>query len=131
MEKTAPGLVVPTLHYSNTPAWTHTMAGNLFDLPDRLPETEIFTPLFPDHGVLIERIVSSGHETAEGEWYDQDRDEWVVLLRGGARVCFEDSAEMVTLAPGDTLSIAAHRRHRVEWTDVDQPTVWLAVHYAP
>ncbi len=77
--------------------------------------------------VRIERIVSRGHVTPPGEWYDQDTHEWVVLLTGSATLTFEDRSE--TLAAGDHVLIPAHRRHRVEWTDPAQPTVWLAVHY--
>ena len=79
--------------------------------------------------VRIERIVSSGQPTPEGDWYDQDQDEWVVLLRGGACIRLEDPEESIELLPGDFLNIIAHRRHRVEWTHADEPTLWLAVHY--
>ena len=102
---------------------------NLFlEIPDDLP-VELFTPLVDSDAVRIERIVSRGHATPPGEWYDQDRHEWVLLLRGAARLAFADGRE-VTLAAGDWLEIPAHARHRVSWTDPDQDTVWLAVHYA-
>ncbi len=77
----------------------------------------------------LERIVSRGHRTPDGQWYDQDWDEWVVLLRGGATLCFADAAEPVALAPGDSLLIPAHRRHRVEATTAAEDTVWLALHF--
>jgi cupin 2 domain-containing protein len=77
--------------------------------------------------VLIERIVSHGHRSLEGFWYDQKRCEWVVLLKGAARLQFEDHT--VEMRPGDALNIPAHVRHRVEWTSPDEPTIWLAVHY--
>jgi cupin 2 domain-containing protein len=35
----------------------------------------------------------------------------------------------VTLREGDFITIKAHEKHRVQWTDPDQETVWLAVHY--
>ncbi len=79
--------------------------------------------------VRIERIVSLGHETPAGTWYDQETHEWVVLLSGRARLRFDDPPEIVVLAPGDHVHIPAHRRHRVEWTDPAEPSVWLAVHY--
>ena len=78
----------------------------------------------------LERIVSAGQATPPGEWYDQDTHEWVALLTGGAGLRFEDEAEPRVLAPGDYLLIPAHRRHRVEWTDPEPPTVWLALHYS-
>ena len=55
----------------------------------------------------------------------------MALLSGGAGLRFEDEAEPRVLAPGDYLLIPAHRRHRVEWTDPETPTVWLALHYEP
>jgi cupin 2 domain-containing protein len=102
---------------------------NLFaGLPDRHSE-EIFTVLAESGAVRIERIVSTGQVTPPGQWYDQERHEWVTVLRGRAGLRFEDTPEILTLGPGDHVTIAAHRRHRVEWTDAAQPTVWLAVHY--
>ena len=80
-------------------------------------------------GVRIERIVSTGQASPPGFWYDQDWGEWVVLLSGAARLRFADEDEPRHLGPGDWVDIPAHCRHRVEWTDPDQPTVWLAVHY--
>ena len=81
-------------------------------------------------GTRLERIVSTGHRTPPGEWYDADAREWVVVLRGRAGLRFEDLDEVMTLGAGDWVDIAAHRRHRVEWTDPGEPTVWLALHYA-
>jgi len=80
-------------------------------------------------GVRIERIVSSGQASAPGFWYDQPHGEWVLLLRGEARLAFDDGTESVLLQPGEFVDIAPHRRHRVEWTHPVEPTVWLAVHY--
>ncbi len=100
---------------------------NLFaDLPRESPE-ELFTTLLTAPGVRIERIVSLGHASPEGFWYDQDQNEWVALLKGVARLRFEDG--VVELKPGDYLAIPAHKRHRVDWTTPDEPTVWLAVHH--
>jgi cupin 2 domain-containing protein len=76
----------------------------------------------------IERIVSTGQASPPGHWYDQDRVEWVILLRGSAAILFEGESAPRLLAPGDYLLIPAHARHRVEWTASDRPTVWLAVH---
>ena len=103
--------------------------GNLFDsLPKNLPE-ELVENLVEHDGLRLERIVSSGHVTPAGKWYDQDSDEWVVMLTGAAQLSFDDSEEVLTLKPGDYLKIPAHRRHRVDWTDPDAPTVWLALHF--
>ena len=99
---------------------------NIFaDIPDVLPE-ELFTPLFQQDGIMIERIVSKGHSTPEGQWYDQAQDEWVILLQGQAVLVYEDAQQ--TLTVGDMVFIPAQTKHRVEWTAPDVHTVWLAVH---
>ena len=104
------------------------MPMNIYTLPNPLPTEELFTDLIPDRGVKIERIVSTGQSTPEGEWYDQPRDEWVTLLQGEAvPLQFEDGAE-ATLTPGDHLLIPAHQRHRVARTSESPPCIWLAVH---
>ena len=100
---------------------------NLFiDLPLQLPE-ELITTLLSAENVRIERIVSHGHSSPEGFWYDQHEAEWVVVLKGAARLRFEDETSPTELRPGDSLHIRAHRKHRVEWTTPEEPTVWLAV----
>jgi cupin 2 domain-containing protein len=104
-----------------------TAATNLFaDLPRHLPE-EMVATLLDAANVRIERIVSHGHASPSGFWYDQDRHEWVVVLKGAARLRFED--ETIEMKPGDFVNIPAHKKHRVEWTTPDEPTIWLAVHY--
>ncbi|HEY2774530.1 MAG TPA: cupin domain-containing protein [Candidatus Binatia bacterium] len=93
------------------------------------PESELFEPLVCNDHVLFERIVSWGHATAPGLWFDQPRDEWVVLLAGAARLRFEGYDSCVELEPGDSLLIPAGCRHRVEWTAPDRESVWLALHF--
>ncbi len=102
---------------------------NLFaGIPAALPE-ELLETLVDTRSVRIERIVSQGHASPEGFWYDQNQHEWVLLLRGAARLRFEGDQNALEMKPGDFVNIPAHRRHRVEWTTPDGPTVWLAVHY--
>jgi cupin 2 domain-containing protein len=101
----------------------------LADLPPARAD-EIVETLASGRSVRIERIVSHGQASHDGFWYDQDEAEFVVLLSGAARLRFADETEARALAPGDALDIAAHRRHRVEWTDPARPTVWLAVFYS-
>jgi cupin 2 domain-containing protein len=104
-------------------------AGKLFDdLPVRLAE-ESFLTLLQEPGFRLERIVSTGQATPAGEWYDQPQPEWVVLLTGSAGLLIAGEAEPRRLAPGNWLLIPAGVRHRVEWTDPDRPSVWLALHY--
>lgn len=104
---------------------------NLFDDVPRALSAEQVDVLLETRGVRLERIVSTGHVTPAGEWYDQDRDEWVVVLRGRARLRIEGEAEDRSLSVGDHLLLRAHVRHRVEWTDPAESTVWLALFYPP
>jgi cupin 2 domain-containing protein len=100
---------------------------NLFQqLPENPPE-ELFTLLQESSAIRIERIVSRGHASPPDFWYDQDQDEWILLLRGAARLVIESAT--LNLKPGDFLNIPAHTRHRVDWTTPDEPTLWLAVHH--
>ena len=100
----------------------------LFPLPDARAAERV-DELLSRPGLRVARIVSSGQASAPGFWYDQTEGEWIVLLAGAARLRFADEAQARLLRPGDCLDIAPHRRHRVEWTDPDTPTVWLAVFY--
>jgi cupin 2 domain-containing protein len=102
------------------------VTSNLFSEIPALPE-ELVEVLLAAANVRIERIVSHGHASPPGFWYDQDKHEWVVVLKGAARLRFEDG--IVEMKPGDFLNIPAHKKHRVEWTTPDKPTVWLAVFY--
>ena len=108
-----------------------TIDGNIFaNVPaaGSLAE-ELVSELVTQPNVRIERIVSTGQTSPPGFWYDQEWNEWVILLSGNARLLFEDEAQERPLSAGDYVYIAAHRRHRVAWTDPQQTTVWLAVHF--
>jgi cupin 2 domain-containing protein len=103
--------------------------GNLFAaIPERLAGEEIST-LLTTPGLRIERIVSHGQASPPGFWYDQPQAEWVIVLAGRAELRFEDDDATMRMGPGDWLHIPPHRRHRVEWTDPTQATIWLAVHH--
>jgi cupin 2 domain-containing protein len=95
-------------------------------LPQPLPK-EAVEILMQADDVRIERIVSHGHASAADFWYDQSQHEWVIVLKGAARLQFEEG--MVALKPGDFLNIPAFKKHRVDWTTPDEPTVWLGVRY--
>lgn len=105
------------------------MTGNLFagipsDLPDELLEVLMQRP-----GMRIERIVSRGHRSPDDFWYDQDEREWVLLVSGRARLQLEGQTDLIELTAGDYLEIPAHLKHRLQWTDPDHDTVWLAFFY--
>jgi cupin 2 domain-containing protein len=102
---------------------------NLFDdIPRKLRE-ELIETLAGGEGVRIERIVSRGHSSPPGLWYDASETEWVVVIRGRARLRFESDASPIELGPGDHVAIPPHARHRVEWTAPDEDTVWIAVYF--
>jgi len=104
-------------------------AENLLDnLPADLRE-ELFTTILQADNLRIERIVSQGHASSPGFWYNQEENELVIVLEGTAAVQFEGDAQPVELRRGSYLNIPAHARHRVVWTDPAQKTVWLAIHY--
>ncbi len=104
-------------------------AGNLFtNIPADLPE-ELIEILAAADGIRVERIISRGHASPPGFWYDQEANEFVVLLKGSAGLAFEGRAELLEMKAGDYINIPAHRKHRVEWTGADQDSIWLAIHY--
>ena len=110
--------------------WSIIPSGNIFaDVPRSL-DSEQTRPLWTDGNVRIERIVSTAHATPEGDWYDQDHAEWVVVLVGSAGLRVEGENAVRALKAGDFIALGAGVRHRVEWTSADEPTVWLAVRVA-
>lgn len=103
--------------------------GNLFSiLPDQI-DRESFETILSSESFKIERIVSKGHSSPEDYWYDQNKHEWVMVLKGSAGLRFENEQDIIKMMPGDYVNIPAHCKHRVEWTDPDVETIWLAVHY--
>jgi cupin 2 domain-containing protein len=100
------------------------------NLPWSSATDEQFSALLKRPGLRIERIVSTGQCSPPGFWYDQTDGEWVLLIEGKAHLRFADEAAARHLKAGDFIDIAPHRRHRVEWTTPEQPTIWLAIHYS-
>ncbi len=101
---------------------------NLFkDLPNNLDE-EVFEDLLTHKDLRIERIVSTGQTSPESGWYDQKEHEWVLVLKGAGELTFE-SGVVQRLDAGEHVTIPAHTKHKVSWTDPTQETIWLAVFY--
>lgn len=100
---------------------------NLFQQLPNDKTQEHFEALLMQPGVKLERIVSNGQSTPEGEWYDQAWDEWVMILQGEAGLLIEGQ-ETLHMKAGDSIMLPAHCRHRVEWTSEQQTTLWLALH---
>jgi cupin 2 domain-containing protein len=94
-----------------------------------IPETlggELVTALVASGGARLQRIVSRGHVTPAGSWYDQDEDEWVLVVAGAARLEIEGRGE-IALADGDWIELPRGLRHRVTHTAPDRDTIWLAL----
>lgn len=97
---------------------------NFFANLPELSSSEQFLSLFENPSVKIERIVSQSYSSPPGFWYDQDEDEWVIVVRGEATLEFE-GGELVHMKEGDYVTIPRHVKHRVQQTDPN--TIWLAV----
>lgn len=100
---------------------------NIFKIPDALPDEEWFETLLEKKEVVIERIISIGQRSPDGFWYDQEDDEWVILLQGKAHLQWEDGS-LTVMNPGDFVLIPAHQKHRVAFTSSNPYCIWVAVH---
>ncbi len=95
-------------------------------LSEILPsDDEIFETIFKNGNIKIERIVSNGQTSPENFWYDQNKYEFVILIKGKAKLEFVDRD--VELSNGDYLIIKPHEKHRVVCTS--KPAVWLCVFF--
>ncbi len=101
---------------------------NIYGSIPKDQDTEVYDEIIRAPGVRIERIISKGHTSPESGWYDQEENEWVMVLKGSGTLTFEDGS-VAHLSKGDHINIPAHRKHRVSWTEPDQLTIWLAVFY--
>ena len=99
------------------------------DILDHLKE-ELIETILQTSNFRIERIISKGHCSPDGFWYDQSGNEWVILLKGSAVLRFENQDQPIKMNLGDYLHIEKHVRHRVEWTNPERETIWLAIHYS-
>ena len=95
------------------------------NIPEKLSD-EIVDVIFQSEIIRIERIISDGQASPDNFWYDQEENEWVILLKGKAKIKYQDQSEQ-NLTEGDYIFIPSHKKHRVEWTDNNIKTVWLAV----
>lgn len=100
---------------------------NIFQNIPESAEKEIFEVLAKSENAKIERIISNGPESSSDEWYDQNENEWVVLLKGKAKLIFENDEKV--LEPGDHILIKPHRRHKVVILEEKETTIWIAVHF--
>lgn len=103
---------------------------NIFKITNLPAQTqaELWEKIIESPHILIERIISTGQITPQDQWYDQDRDEWVILLQGEAILSYEDGTNFY-LKSGDYLLIPRHVKHRVNYTSDQPPCIWLAIHF--
>jgi len=101
---------------------------NIFNNIPQNIEEEVFEQLLNSENLKIERIISKGHHSPASAWYDQERNEWVMILTGKAILLFEDGST-ICLKKGDYINIPAHKKHQVKWTEPNIETIWLAIHY--
>lgn len=101
---------------------------NIFSGIPKDLENEVFDLLIQSNTLTIERIVSKGHTSPESGWHDQKRNEWVLILKGQATLNFENQG-LIDLNEGDFINIPSHKKHKVTWTDPENETIWLAIHY--
>lgn len=90
-------------------------------------KTEVSEKIISNSGVKIERITSLGQATLPGKWLESKRNEWVILLKGKAKLRLRSHENIIHMEPGDHIYIPAGIKHRVEWTDPGQKSVWVAV----
>lgn len=103
------------------------MISNIFNSNSEKINEEVLENLIKTDSFLLERIISEGHTTPEGYFYDQKQNEFVLLLKGFAKIAFEDCE--VELKEGDYLIIPAHKKHRVTYTSEKEKTFWLTLYY--
>jgi cupin 2 domain-containing protein len=103
------------------------MLNNIFH---NLPENsgnEVFQDILKKDNIRIERIVSFGPESNDGEWYIQEENEWVILLKGSAKIIFTEDS--VILNSGDYLLINSQQKHKVQILEEKTETIWLAIFF--
>ncbi|CAI8221001.1 MAG: Uncharacterised protein [Arcobacter lacus] len=107
------------------------MKENIFENIKINKDKEQFNDIINTKDVRIERIVSNGQTSEQDFWYDQNENEFVVVLKGRAILQIKQNNEIkeYVLNEGDYLNIQANIKHRVKYTSLDEPTVWLAVFY--
>ncbi len=103
------------------------MVKNIFHIPKKSADQEIFETLLKKPNIMIERIVSCGQVTEKDKWYDQRKEEWVILLSGNAKIEFLE--EEISMEAGDYIYIPAHCKHRVTYTSTHPACIWLAIHW--
>jgi len=103
--------------------------GNMYSKIPSIKDKEIFQTILKNKKLKIERIVSQGQTTEKGKWLKSKRNEWVMVLKGAGKLRFQKENRLISLKAGDYILIPAKTSHRVEWTSLEEKTIWLAVHF--
>ncbi len=101
---------------------------NIFNKTSEFLEEEFFETILETNNIKLERIFSQTHSSPPGFWFDQEKNEFVLLLQGSAQLSFDDGAKVI-LHPGDYIVIPSHKKHRIDWTNKKMKTIWLTVYY--
>jgi cupin 2 domain-containing protein len=121
-------LSLSSLYYFNSFHATTINTQNIFKTNPEKPNEEIFEIILNNKNLKLERIITNGQTTPPGEWYNQENDEWVVLIQGSALILFENE-KFIILNKGDHILIPKNCKHRVQWVDSNQECIWLALHF--
>jgi cupin 2 domain-containing protein len=100
---------------------------NIYEQLHPAKNKEIFEKIVEKNGVKIERITSLGQATPEGKWLKSKRNEWVILLKGKAKLRFRFTEDVIKMKPGDHIFIPGGTMHRVEWTTSKEKSIWVEV----
>jgi cupin 2 domain-containing protein len=102
--------------------------GNIFKFSKkRIKGSESFETLLKSNSLLLEKILTHGELKSPGKWYDQEKDEWVMMVQGKATIEYDDG-NRIEMKKGDYVIIPAHLKHRVIETSESPDCVWLALH---
>ncbi|MED7818545.1 MULTISPECIES: cupin domain-containing protein [unclassified Francisella] len=98
---------------------------NIYSVFPKFSDDEVFLDLLKYDNVHVEKIISYGQVTDLNKPYIQNYDEWVLVLKGKAKLRL-DTREYI-LEEGEHLLIPKDTKHWVTYTA--NPTIWLAIHF--
>jgi cupin 2 domain-containing protein len=80
-------------------------------LPSGVLPGESFDTLIEQDNVRIERIVSTGQVTPDGDWLDSEDAEFVLVVSGAAKLRIEGEWDDRALGEGDYILLLSPSRH--------------------
>lgn len=101
---------------------------SIFSIPNHdFSKSEFFETLIDSKNIKIERIVSKGNSDSPDFWYNQQQDEWVILIQGTAKIAFENE-ETISIVAGEHLFIPKFKKHKIVETSTQPECIWIGVH---